>query len=109
MVTEFRLPELGEDIEAGDVITVLVSVGDIITQDQPVMEIETDKATIEVPASVGGVVKAVHVKVGQTIKVGQLLLSIDEGTEGKEEKRVEANGAKVKGGEKAKGEEGEKE
>ncbi|SRR5579884_3093509 len=105
MVTEFKLPELGEDIESGDVISIMVSVGDVITQDQPVMEIETDKATIEVPAPVGGVVKAIHVKAGQTIKVGQLLLTIDEGSEGKEEKRVEDAGVKVKEDEEVKKEE----
>lgn len=109
MATEFKLPELGEDIESGDVIGVLVSVGDIITQDQPVMEIETDKATIEVPSPVGGVVNAIHVKVGQTIKVGQLLLSIDEGTEGNEEKVVRASKVKAKGGVGAKGKEEKKE
>jgi pyruvate dehydrogenase E2 component (dihydrolipoyllysine-residue acetyltransferase) len=109
MVTEFKLPELGEDIESGDVISVLVSVGDIITQDQPVMEIETDKATIEVPSPVGGVVNAIHVKVGQTIKVGQLLLSIDEGTEGKEDKVVGASKGKAKGDAGAKVKEGKNE
>lgn len=109
MVTEFKLPELGEDIESGDVISILVSVGDVITQDQPMMEIETDKATIEVPAPVDGVVKAIHVKAGQTIKVGQLLLSIDEGAEGKEEKKVEDAGVKVKEDEEVKGKEEKRE
>ncbi|MER3446834.1 MAG: branched-chain alpha-keto acid dehydrogenase subunit E2 [Candidatus Dadabacteria bacterium] len=96
MVTEFRLPELGEDIESGDVISVLVSVGDVITQDQPVMEIETDKATIEVPAPVCGVVKSIHVKAGQTIKVGQLLMSIEESTDEKEKKAIEDTKVKIK-------------
>lgn len=96
VVTEFKLPELGEDIESGDVISVLVSVGDVVAQDQPVMEVETDKATIEVPAPVSGVVKAIHVKAGQTIKVGQLLMSIDEGADGKEKKAVEDAEVKIK-------------
>jgi pyruvate dehydrogenase E2 component (dihydrolipoamide acetyltransferase) len=109
MVTEFKLPELGEDIESGDVISVLVSVGDVITQDQPIMEIETDKATIEVPAPVGGVVKAIHVKAGQTIKVGQLLLSIDEGTQGKEEEKAEDAKVRVKEDEETRGKEGKQE
>ena len=52
MTTEFNLPELGEDIDAGDVVALLVSVGDIIEVDQPVLEIETDKAALEIPSSV---------------------------------------------------------
>jgi pyruvate dehydrogenase E2 component (dihydrolipoamide acetyltransferase) len=55
---EYILPELGEGIEAGDVIHVLVAVGDTITKDQAVLELETDKAVIEVPAPVSGVVQA---------------------------------------------------
>ncbi len=81
MVTEFRLPELGEDIATGDVINVYVSAGERISKDQPIMEIETDKAAIEVPAPVGGVITGVHVKEGETITVGQILITIDESGE----------------------------
>ncbi|MGH7890249.1 MAG: 2-oxo acid dehydrogenase subunit E2, partial [Thermodesulfobacteriota bacterium] len=86
MVTEFKLPELGEDIESGDVITVLVKVGDTVAEDQPVMEIETDKATIEVPAPITGKIKEIHVEAGKKVMVGQLLFTIDEAKpeEGKE-------------------------
>jgi pyruvate dehydrogenase E2 component (dihydrolipoamide acetyltransferase) len=81
MVTEFRLPELGENIESGDVVKILVSVGDTITKDQTVMEIETEKANIEVPSPVSGSVKEIFVKEGEKVKIGQLLLTIDEGAE----------------------------
>ena len=54
MATDFTLPELGENITAGDVLRVLVKPGDTIAKDQPVLELETDKATIEVPSSVAG-------------------------------------------------------
>jgi pyruvate dehydrogenase E2 component (dihydrolipoamide acetyltransferase) len=81
MATEFRLPELGENIESGDVLKVLVAVGDVIKADQPVLELETDKATIEVPSPVGGKVKALHVKDGQKLKVGGLILTIEDGGE----------------------------
>jgi pyruvate/2-oxoglutarate dehydrogenase complex dihydrolipoamide acyltransferase (E2) component len=54
-MTEFKIPELGENIATGDVTKVLVNVGDTITREQPVLELETDKATIEVPSSVAGV------------------------------------------------------
>jgi pyruvate dehydrogenase E2 component (dihydrolipoamide acetyltransferase) len=90
MVTEFRLPELGENIESGDLIKILVSVGDTVIKDQPLMEIETEKANIEVPSPASGTVKEIHVKEGEKVKIGQLLLTIDEGVEVKEEEKVEA-------------------
>ncbi len=56
-MTDFKIPELGENVAGGDVTRVMVNVGDTIAKDQPVLELETDKATIEVPSSVEGVVK----------------------------------------------------
>jgi len=79
MQTEFKLPELGENIESGDVVNILVSEGETIDIDDPVLELETDKATVEVPSSVSGVVKKIHVQVGDTIKVGQLILTAGNG------------------------------
>jgi pyruvate dehydrogenase E2 component (dihydrolipoamide acetyltransferase) len=79
MTTEFRLPELGENIAAGDVLKVLVAPGDVIQPDQPVLELETDKATIEVPSPVGGTVKTVHVKPGEKLNVGGLILTVESG------------------------------
>jgi pyruvate dehydrogenase E2 component (dihydrolipoamide acetyltransferase) len=81
MSTEFRLPELGENIEKGDLLKVLVSVGDVISKDQPVIELETDKATLEVPSSVGGKVETVDVKPGQQVKVGQVILTVTDGAQ----------------------------
>ena len=77
--TDFTLPELGENIASGDVLRVLVKPGDTLAKDQPVLELETDKATIEVPSSVAGQVKDVKVKVGDKVKVGQAILSVDGG------------------------------
>ena len=79
MPTEFKLPELGENITAGDVVRVLVSAGDAVAKDQAVLELETDKATIEVPSSVAGTVKDIRVKQGERIKVGQVVLTVDDG------------------------------
>ncbi len=76
-MSEFNLPELGENIKAGDVVNVLVAIGDTIAPNQPVLELETDKATVEVPSSIGGVVTAIHIKPGDTIKVGQLILTVE--------------------------------
>jgi pyruvate dehydrogenase E2 component (dihydrolipoamide acetyltransferase) len=81
MPTDFKLPELGENVTAGDVVRVLVSTGDTIVTDQPILELETDKATIEVPSSVAGTVREVRVKAGDKVKVGQTVLSVDEGGE----------------------------
>ena len=77
MPIDVTLPELGENIAAGDVLRVLVKPGDILVKDQPVLELETDKATIEVPSSVSGQVKEVKVKVGENVKVGQAILSVE--------------------------------
>ncbi|HYN07459.1 MAG TPA: 2-oxo acid dehydrogenase subunit E2 [Vicinamibacterales bacterium] len=77
MPVEFTLPELGENVEKGDVIRVLVSPGDVVKADQAVLELETDKATIEVPTSVGGTVSEVKVKPGEKISVGQVVLVLD--------------------------------
>lgn len=79
MPTDFKLPELGENVTAGDVVRVLVSPGDAVAKDQPVLELETDKATIEVPSSVAGTVKDVRVKQGDRIKVGQVVLTVENG------------------------------
>jgi len=79
MATDFTLPELGENVAAGDVLRVLVKPGDMIAKDQPVLELETDKATIEVPSSVAGKVKDIKVKAGEKVKVGQAILSVDDG------------------------------
>src|SRR3954467_15871485 len=78
---DFTLPELGEEIEAGDVLRVLVKAGDTLTKEQPVLELETDKATIDVPSSVAGTIKEIKIKAGKTDKVGQAILSY-EGTGG---------------------------
>ena len=77
-----KLPELGENIEGGDVLRVMVKPGDTIKKDQPVLELETDKATIEVPSSAAGVVKEVKIKPGEKVKVGQTIFVVDENSSG---------------------------
>jgi pyruvate dehydrogenase E2 component (dihydrolipoamide acetyltransferase) len=75
---EFKVPELGENVAQGDVTRVLVKVGDTIEKEQSVVELETDKATIEVPSSVAGVVKEIKVKAGDKVKVGSVILTVDD-------------------------------
>ncbi len=79
---EFKVPELGENVESADVSRVLVNVGDTIEQDQPVLELETDKATIEVPSSVAGVIKEVKVKKGEKVQVGAVVLTVEDTASG---------------------------
>jgi len=75
---EFILPELGENIESASILKVLVSAGDRLEIEQAVLEIETDKATIEVPSTVSGKIKDVFVKDGAKVKVGQVILRVEE-------------------------------
>ncbi|HEX5482396.1 MAG TPA: 2-oxo acid dehydrogenase subunit E2 [Terriglobia bacterium] len=77
MSTEFKLPELGENIKSGDLVKVLVSAGDKVSQDQAVLELETDKATIEVPSPVSGTIKEIFVKDGDKLSVGQLIFTVN--------------------------------
>ncbi len=91
MATEFKLPELGENIESGDLTKILIAVGDTIAKDQAVIELETEKATVEVPSSVAGRVAAILVKEGEKVKVGQVILTVEDGaTAGKKEEAKKA-------------------
>lgn len=78
MAIEFQLPELGENIEAADIVEVLVSVGDTIAIDDSILEVETDKATLEVPSTVAGVIKELKVSAGDSVSVGQVVMVVDE-------------------------------
>ena len=77
MATELRLPDLGEGIADVDVLSVLVSAGQSVAKDDPIVEIESDKATLEVPAELSGTVTHVLVNAGDTIQVGQTLIELE--------------------------------
>ena len=77
--TEFKLPELGENISQGDLVRLMISAGSKVSEGQPVMELETDKAVVEVPSSVTGVVKELRVKEGEKVKVGQVIFTLEGG------------------------------
>ncbi len=79
-MTEFKLPELGENVHQGDLVRLMVAPGAAIAEGQPVMELETDKAVVEVPSSVTGTVRDVLVKQGEKIKVGQVIFTVDNGS-----------------------------
>jgi pyruvate dehydrogenase E2 component (dihydrolipoyllysine-residue acetyltransferase) len=93
-VTEFKLPELGENIEQGDLVRLMISPGANITEGQPVMELETDKAVVEVPSSVSGTVQEIRVKEGDKVKVGQVIFTVENGA-GPKPKAAEAKAPKT--------------
>jgi pyruvate dehydrogenase E2 component (dihydrolipoamide acetyltransferase) len=96
MAREFKLPDLGEGIHEGEVVAVLVSVGDRVTDGMPVLVIETDKATTEIPSPVNGFVHEIRVKPGDIIKVGDVLMVfIGEGEAETDRKLKRGEGAEV--------------
>jgi pyruvate dehydrogenase E2 component (dihydrolipoamide acetyltransferase) len=77
--TEFKMPELGENIDSGDLVRLMISTGASVSEGQPVMELETDKAVVEVPSTVSGVVREIKVKEGQKVKVGEVIFTLEGG------------------------------
>jgi pyruvate dehydrogenase E2 component (dihydrolipoamide acetyltransferase) len=77
MAIEVKLPNLGDGIDTGDVLELLVKEGDVVAKDQGIIELETGKATLQVPSSAAGKVAKIHVHAGQTIPPGTLLLTLD--------------------------------
>jgi pyruvate dehydrogenase E2 component (dihydrolipoamide acetyltransferase) len=75
---ELRIPELGDNVAVATVVGVLVREGDRVAPGQPLLELETDKAVMEVPAEAGGVVKRVLVQVGEEVRPGQPFLELAE-------------------------------
>lgn len=80
MPREFLLPDLGEGIHEAQIVRVLIKAGDRIAEDQYLMEVETDKAAVEIPSPYAGVITSVHVKEGQTVNVGQVIVTVDDGS-----------------------------
>ncbi len=78
MVYEFRLPDIGEGIAEGEVVKWLVKEGDNIKENQPIVEIMTDKVNVEIPSPKQGIIQKLMAKEGEVVKVGQTLLSIEE-------------------------------
>ena len=76
-LVDFLLPDLGEEIEEADVLQVHVAVGDEVVLEQAILEIETEKATLDLPSSVAGVITAIHVRVGDTIRPGDPVITVN--------------------------------
>ncbi len=76
---EFKLPDIGEGVHEGEITKWLVKIGDAVKADQPMVEVMTDKATVEIPSPVNGTVASLGAKEGETVQVGKTLLTITEG------------------------------
>ncbi len=87
MSIEFKLPAVGENVETAEIGSLRVAEGDVISADQVVMEIETDKAVFELPCPQAGKITKIHVKPGDTVKAGAVLLTVDESSAGAAGKR----------------------
>ena len=83
MAFEFKLPEIGEGVTEGEVVKWLVDEGDLVKEDQPIVEVMTDKATVEISSPKGGTIQKRFVQEGQLIQVGKVLVLIDEGGNGR--------------------------
>ncbi len=91
MVLEFKLPDPGEGIHEGQLVKWMVKEGDEIKEDAPLAEIETDKAVVEIPSPEDGKILKLHAKEGDTVKVGSIFVTIDDGSgeKPKEETKTE--------------------
>ena len=78
MARTFNLPDLGEGLTEAEIVAVLVREGDVIREDAPLLEVETDKAQVEIPSPMGGRVETIHVQPGQTVKVGAPLVTFSD-------------------------------
>jgi pyruvate dehydrogenase E2 component (dihydrolipoamide acetyltransferase) len=79
MSIEVKVPDLGDGLDSGDVLNVLVAVGDVVEAEQGVVELETEKAVAEIPSTQAGRVAAVHVQVGETVAIGAALITLETG------------------------------
>lgn len=77
MAVDFKLPDLGEGVHEGQVVKIHVSEGDSIREDEPLMEVETDKASVEIPSPCTGIVQRVHVKENEIAHVGNVMFTFD--------------------------------
>jgi pyruvate dehydrogenase E2 component (dihydrolipoamide acetyltransferase) len=89
MAVEIKVPELGEDIKSGEVVSVPVAVGDSVSDGQTILEVEAGKASIEIPATGGGTIAALHVAQGDTVEPGQVVMEIEGGAAAPAEKAPE--------------------
>jgi pyruvate/2-oxoglutarate dehydrogenase complex dihydrolipoamide acyltransferase (E2) component len=86
MAFEFKLPDIGEGVHEGEIVRWLAETGDTIAEDQPLVEIATDKVTAEIPSPVSGVLKERRGNEGEVIQVGSIIAVLEEGESGESQK-----------------------
>ena len=96
MAKEFKLPDLGEGIHEGEILSVRVSEGDKVSEGDIILEVETDKAAVEVPSPYTGVVEEIRVKPGDTVNVGDVMMTFAVGEEPAKAKKPAAERAEEK-------------
>ena len=108
MTFQFKLPDIGEGIQEGEIVRWIKNEGDAVKEDEPIVEVMTDKATVELTSPRKGVIKKCHFAEGDMAKVGQVIVEIEEGatastpetetppakTEAKPDAKAEAKSAK---------------
>ena len=96
MARSFKLPDLGEGIHEGEVIAVLVKVDDAVEEGDPILEVETDKASVEIPSPFTGTVQEIMVKAGDVVKVGNLMMTFTDDAVGEKKEEKTPSEKKIK-------------
>ena len=96
-LADFKVPELGENVQQGDVTRVLVNVGDKVRAEQSLITVESDKASMEIPSSHAGVVKDMQLKLGDKVNEGSVVLMLEAAAESAPAAAPAAAGAAVPG------------
>ena len=100
----FKLPDIGEGVVEGEVVEWMVAVGDTVAEDQPILSVMTDKATVEIPSPVNGVVVKREGDVGDILPVGAVCIEFEVDGEGKRLRLGRgAAGTRTRGGSRARG------
>ena len=81
MTRDFILPDLGEGVHEGQIMSIMVAEGQSVREDEPLIEVETDKARVEIPSPYTGIVARVHVSEQQLVHVGDVMFSFSDGSE----------------------------
>lgn len=100
MATEVKLPELAEGVTKGEIVSVLVNEGDEVNDDTTLVEVESEKATLPVPANITGKITKVLVKNGDTVNVGEPLVEVEAGGDSPSDEKPKADKKAAKKAEK---------
>ena len=79
MTIEFKLPDIGEGVAEGEIVRWLVNAGDAVSEHQPIVEVMTDKATVEIPSPADGVVSQLIADAGEVVPVGSVIFNLEAG------------------------------